>query len=166
MRDLARYLATFPKNREFQAIYVKCVRFLVFCVCTILWFSCEKNRPKFSPPHDRSLDPPLVNTTNSSLLFFLDSFLDILVHVGRFISDCPSSWKMHGDRLRNQLQNRRFRVQTCGISRFRSEHGYVSWPVLIIGVATPHFEVGGRVSFCPSSTFWHAKKINTLHTIK
>ena len=61
MRDFfSVFWQLFQNNREFRASYVKFVPFLVFSVCTISWFLCEKIRSKFSPPpHDRPLDPPL-----------------------------------------------------------------------------------------------------------
>ena len=59
MRNFPRFLATFRKNREFKASYVNLfVFFLVLCVCTILWFSCEKIN-QVQLPYGRSLDPPL-----------------------------------------------------------------------------------------------------------
>ena len=62
MRDFFQFLATFPKNCEFWASYVKFVPFFfVFCVFTIYFVVfVRKNLPKFSSsPHDRPLDPPL-----------------------------------------------------------------------------------------------------------
>ena len=60
MRNFSRFLQLFQKIVSFGLVRKNLFRFLVFCVRTILWISCEKKSTKVQPPpHDRSLDPPL-----------------------------------------------------------------------------------------------------------